>query len=277
MKLSILALTLSLIIISLCYSMTPNEQLLEAAVSGNLEQVQQAFDNGANINIQDRFGYTSLDWAICRENQEIAEFLIINSAYVNEIRFINGTTSLHLAIARGYSNIVKLLLKKNANINAQDNNGDTPLHNAITYGYTEIAKLLLDAGANLTIKNNWYDISATALDFAKELNNKKIVKILEEYISLKQEAQLNPTKNILRKAIQGNYPNMIKSLLKRGIIADKEDLELAKNLKHKEIFDMLVKYLGADTGQARISRSGITSTNGGITPNIARHIMSYTL
>jgi hypothetical protein len=94
---------------------------------------------------------------------------------------------------------------------------------------------------------------------------------------LYQEAQENPTKNTLRKAIEGNYPHMVKSLLKRGIIADKEDLKVAIKLEYQEIGCILRNYLGADTGQALISKSGIVGIYEGIDQDLARRIMSYIL
>jgi ankyrin repeat protein len=52
-------------------------------------------------------------------------------------------TSLHIAFLNGYFEIAKLLIKKVADIYAQDINGNTPTNIAKKAGYEEIAKLLV--------------------------------------------------------------------------------------------------------------------------------------
>jgi ankyrin repeat protein len=65
----------------------------------------------------------------------------------------HGMTLLHLAVDLEDIPIVKLLLARKANPNAQmsgaDRSGITPLHVAVYHGSSDIARMLLDAGANI--------------------------------------------------------------------------------------------------------------------------------
>lgn len=59
---------------------------------------------------------------------------------------MNGTTPLHMATEKGYSNIVKLLIENNANLLAQNANGQTPLDVALTIKkHAKTTNILYDA------------------------------------------------------------------------------------------------------------------------------------
>ena len=58
-------------------------------------------------------------------------------------------SSLHFAAANGHTEIVKLLIAANAEVNAVNNLQKTPLHLAARSGHTEIVKLLIENGAKI--------------------------------------------------------------------------------------------------------------------------------
>lgn len=91
----------------------------------------------------------------------MVELMLAKGARI-ESRDRDGHTVLHDAAKMGQEGLVKLLLRKGADVNAQvvDNHaqmiegswGDTPLHLAARGRHAGIAKLLLDAGADVTIR-----------------------------------------------------------------------------------------------------------------------------
>lgn len=62
-----------------------------------------------------------------------------------------GQTPLHIAVRRGDIDIVKLVVSRDANVNAPDTDGDPPLSLAIWKKQHDIAAYLIDEGANLEV------------------------------------------------------------------------------------------------------------------------------
>ena len=63
-------------------------------------------------------------------------------------------TPLHRAAWSGRTDVVQVLIKHNANINAVDCGGDTPLHDAAMRNhYNSVIEALLHGGADINIKN----------------------------------------------------------------------------------------------------------------------------
>lgn len=86
------------------------------------------------------------------------------------------STALMVASLYGHHTITKILLKGNAEIEAQDGYGQTPLSLAATNGHEAIVKLLLEKGADIEAKNSNYN--QTLLSFAATNEDKAIIKLL---------------------------------------------------------------------------------------------------
>eukprot|EP00118_Oscarella_pearsei_P019165 m.202022 g.202022 ORF g.202022 m.202022 type:complete len:1950 (+) comp39602_c1_seq2:196-6045(+) len=67
-----------------------------------------------------------------------------------------GRTLLHYATACGYDDAAKVLLERNANLDAEDVDGLTPLHLAATVGDLIMVQLLLTSGAPVNALDNAY-------------------------------------------------------------------------------------------------------------------------
>jgi ankyrin repeat protein len=68
----------------------------------------------------------------------------------------DGSTPLHCATWKGHEDVVALLLKAGANVNAQNTNehwGTTPLHAAAHANHAAIASLLIEQGADPSAKD----------------------------------------------------------------------------------------------------------------------------
>ncbi|MEM4720009.1 MAG: ankyrin repeat domain-containing protein, partial [Candidatus Bilamarchaeaceae archaeon] len=79
-------------------------------------------------------------------NAELVKRLIERGADVNaETRF--GETVLRYALEKGHTEIAKLLIERGADVNAKNKDGWTALMYALVKGHTEIAELLRKAGA----------------------------------------------------------------------------------------------------------------------------------
>jgi len=121
--------------------------LLDAAAAGQTDMVRSLLDNGANIEVKNNLGATSLIFAAIKGHSDVAELLVERGANVNA-KTTTGITPLIAAAAGGHEDIVKLLLAKGADVSAKDQQGRTALDMAEAAGQTEVSALLKAAVAS---------------------------------------------------------------------------------------------------------------------------------
>ncbi|MGL9757805.1 MAG: ankyrin repeat domain-containing protein [Wolbachia sp.] len=130
-----------------------NEQLINAAKEGNIEQIRKLIEDGADVNAINEFRQTPLHKAIELGRRETAELLLEKGADVNAADRC-GETPLHVAIRYNRKELVELLLNGGANINAVERRRRTPLHVAVRCNCKELVELLLEKGANVNAVDN---------------------------------------------------------------------------------------------------------------------------
>lgn len=91
-----------------------------------------------------------------RWNKPLAEIeqLLTSTAAANCVDTSNGNCPIHIAAQNGHTDIIKLLISKNADLNAKNSKGNTGIHMAVGYDYFLVAKLLMAAGADENIVND---------------------------------------------------------------------------------------------------------------------------
>ncbi len=87
--------------------------------------------SGANVNIQDKEGWTPLHLISYFNHARMIPLLFAYGADLNT-KTNRDQTALHLALAECNVTIVKQLLEAGAEVNAQDENLVTPLHVAVS-------------------------------------------------------------------------------------------------------------------------------------------------
>jgi len=134
-----------------CKDSDGNTPLIFASLTGPVELVQLLLDNGADVNLAQKFGYTALTQAGYGP-PEIVELLLKAGAKTNVVGG-NGQTPLQGAIIGNRVEIVRLLLAAGASPNEEYENDYTALKNAISHGSykpgggLEMVKMLVKAGA----------------------------------------------------------------------------------------------------------------------------------
>ena len=85
-----------------------NSGFLEAAEKGNLAGLQDFLGRGANINVQNKYGWTALMYAARYDYREMAKFLLV-AGIDSSIRNKNDGTAQLIAIAFGRTEIAGMI------------------------------------------------------------------------------------------------------------------------------------------------------------------------
>lgn len=124
-----------------------NRLIHEYAAGGDAAAVAQDLStNEDDLNFRDDAGRTPLDLAIIHCQTNVVLLLLDKDAKIN-IKAQGGATPLHLAAQEGCIDAVKLLLDKNAKVNARDDQGKTPLDRAMEWHRDAVVQLLRQYGA----------------------------------------------------------------------------------------------------------------------------------
>jgi len=126
-----------------------DDALLGAVAAGNRHSVEQALENGADINSRAPDQATLLIIAALHDQPAIAELLVNKGADVMA-RNSGGFTPLHAAAYSGSLPIAKLLLEKGAALeDAANKAGVSPLMVAGEENRVAVAEFLIARGANV--------------------------------------------------------------------------------------------------------------------------------
>ncbi|CAD6198280.1 unnamed protein product [Caenorhabditis auriculariae] len=170
-----------------------------AACCGNVSIVQYLCQKGADLTIvnsdkelpldladdeqcrdtlEKNYERQKIDVEACRD-RELATMMHDVQTWINvgEYRDVphvrTGGTAMHVAAARGYTQLLELLVKAGGNVHARDKDGWTPLHAAAHWAERDACKILIENNASVsdvTFANQ--DVLAVA--------DKEIVEYLEE-------------------------------------------------------------------------------------------------
>lgn len=156
----------------------------------------------------------------------------------------SGDSALHIAIEKNYSDIALYLLRKGANVNAQNLLGLTPLSIAVQQNNLELAQILLKSKAEVNAKAN---LGSVFLQY----QNKAGWPVLYENRFKQLNGHNEKQDYIIHAAVLQNNLDALQLLLKykadvkvKGI-ADETPLHWAAYIGNKEMIDLLKKK-GAD-------------------------------
>jgi len=164
--------------------------LMLASTIGDETVMQLLLDHGAKINVENKGKGTPLTSAIITaQSTDAALLLLRHEASVTDAVF-SEKTPLHLAVFAGMQRVVKEMISRGADVNAQDMFGYTPLIYASGLGNEVVVKQLLTAGADPDISGT---DGLTARSIAKSEGKPHVVEILSQ------------AKNAWAKTIDHNY------------------------------------------------------------------------
>lgn len=129
-----------------------NAHLVNAVLSGNIENVLSLFEIGANVNFCNSKGEYPLIVASEEGHLDVVDLLLSNGANVHN-KCSDGASArnaspLMVASRKGHFAVVELLLSKGANVHDKDKDGRSSLFLACINGFLDVVELLVSKGAN---------------------------------------------------------------------------------------------------------------------------------
>ncbi|KAM5138612.1 protein phosphatase 1 regulatory subunit 12A-like isoform 2-T2 [Mantella aurantiaca] len=125
----------------------------------------------------------------------------LNNGKIEEIRHpTNGATPLHVASAKGYTEVIRLLLQLGFDVDARDFDGWTPLHGAAHWGQEDACRLLSEALCDMDAVNK---VGQTAFDVADD----GLESVLEEMKNKQSALRLEKMKTAPQIMTQTTPPN----------------------------------------------------------------------
>ncbi|XP_067324209.1 protein phosphatase 1 regulatory subunit 12B isoform X8 [Anolis sagrei] len=135
-----------------------------------------------------------------------------------------GAAALHVAAAKGYYEVMRLLIQAGFDVNVQDNDGWTPLHAAAHWGVKEACSILAEALCDMDIRNK---LGQTPFDVADE-------GLVEHLEMLQKKQNMLRSEETRSKLIEAN----INGKLQSGLFKNKEKIlyesDTLKSLRREE-------------------------------------------
>jgi ankyrin repeat protein len=162
-------------------------------------------------NVQ-QSGSSALLWAAQHGQEATAQKSLREKANIQATDDDDNEAPLLLAAENGHKQVVKLLVDKGAEVNAQGGGYGNALQTASARGYKEIVKLLLDKGAEVDAQGGYY---GDTLQAASAGGHEVVVRLLVDK-GAEVNAQGGPYGNALQAASARGYKEIVKLLLNKG-------------------------------------------------------------
>ena len=155
MKFWITGVVLSLAVAHPAWADAP---IIDAAKAGDDANVAALLKAGTDVNTRAADGATALEWAVYRNDVDLAKRLIRARA---DVKLANnyGATPMSLAATTANVEMLKLLLDAGADVESPNADGQTALMIVARTNHVDAAKLLIDHGADVNAKEHWREQS----------------------------------------------------------------------------------------------------------------------
>ena len=174
------------------------EELWAATRAGDVARVTAALDKGADVNAKTRYGATALSYAADRGNLELVKLLIARGANVNAQDTFYQMRAIDMAMMNNHPAVVTLLLERGSQ------GAPAVLAQAVQRGSVPIVAAAL-ASSELTRSQ-----VSNALAGAKKANNPEILALIEKKLAAMPAAPPPAGVTVDRATLQsyvGSYRN----------------------------------------------------------------------
>jgi outer membrane protein assembly factor BamB len=174
------------------------EEFWAAARAGDVARVTAALDKGVDVNVRTRYGATALTYAADKGHLELVKFLISRGADVNAQDTFYQMRAVDMAMMNNHPAVVTLLLERGSK------GAPTVLQTAIQRGNVALVTAALESPelTRATLR--------PALAGAKKVNNAEIIALIEKKIASLPAEVTAPAIAVDRATLQsyvGSYRN----------------------------------------------------------------------
>jgi ankyrin repeat protein len=150
---------------------------IEILKNDDYDSALKYIEDGADTNAANETGESVLAYAMrYRCSTDLVQLLIKSNADIFDFDD-EGVSIFDMAVTYNNREMVQYLIEQGRDVNKTDRrSGFSALMAAACYGRNEIVQLLLEAGAD---KNARDSKGFTAIDFARKMNKKTILKLLD--------------------------------------------------------------------------------------------------
>ncbi|GJQ87249.1 hypothetical protein Trydic_g20277 [Trypoxylus dichotomus] len=207
----------------------------------NITVVKILLTYNANANLESIYGYTPLQIAVERNDNEIVQSVLQFGANVDVVN--NFDAPFCIAVRKQNIDIAKILLEHNCDVNLATEDGATALQIAVKRRYKEIVQFLLQAGANTHVTN----LFPTPLCTAIRLQYIDIIEMLLKYGCDINNINIYGHSPFLITVAHG-YTSIAKLLLINGADVNLEEesgltpLYIAARTKNRSMLNLLFRY-----------------------------------
>jgi ankyrin repeat protein len=185
-------------------------------MNGDRAAVQSLIQQKADVNAAQADGETAIQWAVYRDDLQMADALIAAGANI-KLDNREGATPIYLASLHGSAPMIEKLLKAGADVNQMGPEGETPLMLTARTGNLEAIRVLLEHHADVNAKDTLR--GTTALMWATDQAHPEAMKLLIEHganVSAQTEKDSRNARNNLANTVKQRLHSSFGVLGKRG-------------------------------------------------------------
>lgn len=228
-----------------------SEELVKATANGDAQKCEEILKR-PDANVNGVFAsHTALQAASQNGHIEVIKILLRHNADV-EIEDKDGDRAVHHTAFGDEPGVMELLARAGADLNARNKRRQTPLHIAVNKGHVGVVKTLLDLGAHPSLQDCEGD---TPLHDAISKKRDDMLTILLDHGADITLTNNNGFNALHHAALRGN-PSAMRTLLSKlprpWIVDEKKDdgytaLHLAALNNHVEVAELLIHQGHANT------------------------------
>ncbi|RXN35314.1 E3 ubiquitin- ligase mib1 isoform X1 [Labeo rohita] len=221
-----------------------NEELVKAAANGDLAKVEDILKRpDVDVNGQCA-GHTAMQAASQNGHVDVLKLLLKHNVDL-EAEDKDGDRAVHHAAFGDEGSVIEVLHRGGADLNARNKRKQTPLHIAVNKGHLQVVKTLLDFGCHPSLQDSEGD---TPLHDAISKKRDDMLSVLLEAGADVTITNNNGFNALHHAALRGN-PSAMRVLLSKlprpWIVDEKKDdgytaLHLAALNNHVEVAELLV-------------------------------------